>query len=268
MTLFKPDALAGKNAFISGGTSGINLAIAAAFAAHGARVTVIGRDAARAEAAEASLKVLGEANAISADVRNYAAVQAAIAGAVAAFGPLDVVVAGAAGNFLAPAEAMSSNAFRTVIEIDLVGSFNVYRAAFEHLRLPGASLISITAPQADAPIPFQAHACAAKAGVNMLTKALALEWGAHGVRVNALSPGPIADTEGFERLVPAGPGRAAYARRIALQRFGTCSDIAGAAVFLASDASAYVSGEILACDGGAVLGDASQGADLSKVARA
>jgi NAD(P)-dependent dehydrogenase (short-subunit alcohol dehydrogenase family) len=152
---------------------------------------------------------------------------------------------------------MSANAFKTVVDIDLIGTFNVLRAAFPHLRRPGASLISITAPQAVNPSMFQAHACAAKAGVNMLTKCLAMEWGPAGVRVNAISPGPIAETEGMARLAPTPELERSAKGRLALRDYGTKGDISAAALFLASDAARYITGTILDCDGGASLGDAS-----------
>src|SRR3546814_5331450 len=105
------------------------------------------------------------------------------------YGKIDIVISGAAGNFVAPALGISSNGFKTVVDIDLVGTFHVLRASFQYLNRPGASLISITAPQGVNPSMFQAHVCSAKAGINMLTKCLALEWGPAGVRVKAISPG-------------------------------------------------------------------------------
>jgi NAD(P)-dependent dehydrogenase (short-subunit alcohol dehydrogenase family) len=185
------------------------------------------------------------------------AVAAALAAVHTAFGPIDVVISGAAGNFLAPALGLSSNAFRTVIEIDLIGTFNVFRACFEYLRKPGASLIAITAPLARRPVLYQAHASAAKAGVNSLTMTLAMEWGPAGVRVNGISPGPIGDTEGMARLAPSPESTAALKRQLPLRDYGTKRDIADSAVFLASDNARYVTGTVLDCDGGTVLGDAS-----------
>ena len=128
---------------------------------------------------------------MAADVRDYAAVEQALRQAADRFGKIDIVLSGAAGNFVAPALGMSANGFKTVVDIDLIGTFNVLRASFEFLNRPGASLISITAGQGARPSMFQAHVCAAKAGINMLTKCLAMEWGPAGVRVNAISPGPI-----------------------------------------------------------------------------
>jgi NAD(P)-dependent dehydrogenase (short-subunit alcohol dehydrogenase family) len=155
---------------------------------------------------------------------------------------------------------MSANGFRTVVDIDLNGTFNVLRAAFEYLRKPGASLISITAPQAVKPQIYQAHVCAAKAGVNMLTKCLAMEWGPAGVRVNAVSPGPIGDTEGMARLAPTPEIEANYKAQLALREFGTKDDIADTCLFLCSDAGCYITGTIIDCDGGTALGDASSDA--------
>ncbi|HEX4181676.1 MAG TPA: SDR family NAD(P)-dependent oxidoreductase, partial [Caulobacteraceae bacterium] len=163
---------------MAGASGGINLAIAASLAAAGAKVAVVSRDPGRIEAAAQSIRDAGdEALGLAADVRDYAQVEAAIVKTAQAFGSLDIVISGAAGNFLAPASGLSANGFKTVIDIDLIGTFNVLRASFDHLTKPGASLISITAPQGVRATVNQAHACAAKAGVNMLTKVLALEWG-------------------------------------------------------------------------------------------
>ena len=150
----------------------------------------------------------GAAEGYSADVRDAAAVADALKQAHARFGPIDVLVSGAAGNFLAPALGMSANGFKTVVDIDLLGSFNVLRGAHEFLRKPGASVISISASQAFVPTPYQAHVCAAKAGVDMLTHVLAMEWGGDGIRVNSIVPGPIEGTEGIRRLAPNDEERA------------------------------------------------------------
>lgn len=247
---------AGKNVFVAGASSGINLAIAHAFGAAGARVTVLSRSEEKIAAAAQGLRDEGvDAHGVACDVRDYAGLEAAFA-AAAKDAAIDVVVSGAAGNFLAPALKVSANAFKTVVDIDLLGTYNVFRASYDHLVKPGASLIAITAGQAVHPMSFQIHACAAKAGVNMVTKCLALEWGPAGVRVNAISPGPIADTEGMKRL--ADPEReAAIKKRLALRDYGTKADIAEAAMYLSSLAAKYVTGTILNVDGGSDLGDAS-----------
>ena len=250
--------LAGKTAFVAGGSSGINLGIAKRFAAAGANVVLISRSQEKIEAAAKEVSTFGKpAIGIAADVRDYAAVEAALKRTLDEFGPIDIVLSGAAGNFVAPALGMSANGFKTVVDIDLIGTFNVLRASFEFLRRPGASLISITAGQAERASLFQAHVCAAKAGINMLTKCLALEWGPAGVRVNAISPGPIADTEGMARLATTPEAEARVKERNPLRRYGTKDEIADMALFLSSDQAAYVNGAIVPVDGGSGAGDAS-----------
>lgn len=251
---FNPELLAGKVAFVAGASSGINLRIAQRYAEAGAKVMVISRSEEKITAAAASIS--GDAIGMGCDVRDYAKVAEAFARCRDTFGEIDIVLSGAAGNFLAPALGMSANAFKTVIDIDLLGTFNVFHASYQHLRKPGASLVAITAGQAVRPMMYQIHACAAKAGVNQVTKCLAMEWGPAGVRVNAVSPGPIGDTEGMARLAPNEDYVEASKGRIPLRDWGTKDDIADACLWLASDASRYVTGAIINVDGGSELGDA------------
>jgi NAD(P)-dependent dehydrogenase (short-subunit alcohol dehydrogenase family) len=247
-------ALAGKVAFVAGGSSGINLGVALGFAQAGAKLALISRSAAKIEAAAQGLRDAGhDALGIAADVRDYAAVERSLAATQEQYGPIDIVLSGAAGNFLSPAAELSANGFKTVVDIDLLGTFNVFRASYAYLRKPGASLIAITAGQAVQPMASQIHACAAKAGVNMVTKCLALEWGPEGIRVNAISPGPIADTEGMRRLTPTPESEAAYTATIPLGCYGEKRDIADLAVFLSSANARYITGAIIECDGGSSL---------------
>lgn len=256
----KDGLLAGKVAFVAGASSGINLGIAQRLAEQGAKVAIISRSADKIAAAAKTITDAGHtALGIAADVRDYAAVEAALAETVKQFGKIDIVLSGAAGNFVAPALGMSANGFKTVIDIDLIGTFHVLRACFQFLNRPGASLISITAGQGARPSMFQAHVCAAKAGINMLTKCLAMEWGPAGVRVNAISPGPIADTEGMARLAPTAADEARIKGRIPLRDYGEKSDIAEAVLYLSGESGRYITGTILNVDGGSELGDA--GAD-------
>ncbi|MEQ8892015.1 MAG: SDR family oxidoreductase, partial [Sandaracinaceae bacterium] len=188
-----------------------------------------------------------------ADVRDPQAVEAALDAAIDQLGKVDLVVNGAAGNFLCPAATLSYNAFKTVLDIDTVGTWNVTRAAFERgLRDNGGVILNISATLHYAATPLQTHASAAKAAVDSLTKSLALEWGSMGIRVNAIAPGPIDDTEGMTRLAPPDM-KAKLEKAIPLGRFGRVEDIANAALFLASDAASYVHGEIFVVDGGAWL---------------
>lgn len=245
----------GRHVFVFGGTTGINFGIAQAFARQGADVTVASRKPENVEAACAELAKSGSrVHGVCADVRDFDAVGRAFMEAVERFGPIDALISGAAGNFLCEAKDMSSNGFKVVIDIDLVGTFHVMRQAYAHLRKPGASVISITAPQSFIPMRYQAHAGAAKAGVDQLTRILALEWGSEGIRINSISPGPIDGTEGFKRLMARNEEeRASATAAVPLKRFGTLDDIANLALFLASPYAGYISGALIPCDGGGAL---------------
>ncbi len=191
----------------------------------------------------------GKAFAVAADVRNPEDVERAIAAVVTHFGKINVIVNGAAGNFLAPAEQLSPNGFGTVVDIDLKGTFNVCRAAFEQLKEHQGQILNISATLHYLGTPMQLHVSAAKAGVDALTRNLAVEWGRYGIRVNAIAPGPIEDTEGMKRLVPE-VVKEKLRKNIPLGKFGRISDIESAAVFLCSDAASFVNGAILVVDGG------------------
>lgn len=249
-----PFRFEGKHVFVAGGTSGINLGIALGFAAAGARLSVLSRKQEKIDAAVKALAESGEAKGYAADVRDYAAIDAAMTAAAKAFGNIDVLVSGAAGNFVAPALGMSSNGFRAVMDIDLLGTFHVMRAAYPHLTKPGAAIVNISAPQAFIPMMLQAHVCAAKAGVDMLTKTLAMEWARDGIRVNSIAPGPIEGTEGMARLAPTADAEKAARRSVPLNRFGQREEIAAAAQFLCSDQAAYITGVVLPVDGGQTIG--------------
>jgi len=252
--VFGQRLLSGKNVIVTGGGSGINLAIARRYAENGARVALIGRTKEKLDAAVDELRRAGgEASAHPADVRDYDALAAAIKSAREAHGEIDLVVCGAAGNFPAPALGMSANGFKAVVDIDLLGTFNTCRAVYEHLRRPGASIINISATQAFTPMPLQAHVCAAKAGVDMLTKCLAIEWGPQGVRVNSIAPGAVDETEGMRRLAPTPEIRKQLTRAIPAGRFATKDEIADLALFLSSDAAKFITGAVVVCDGGQSL---------------
>ena len=252
---FQDGLFAGKTAFVAGGTSGINLGIAKRFADLGARVAVVGRNPEKAQTAAAGIG--RDAIGLSADVRDFGAIRGALEQAASEMGKFDFVISGAAGNFLSPALGMSANAFRTVVDIDLNGTFNVFRACHDLLNVPGASLIAITAGQAVNAMPMQIHACAAKAGINQTIRVMAMEWGPE-IRVNGISPGPIAGTEGMSRLAPGAPADGGHQERIPLKRWGRIDEVAEAAVFLCSSSASYITGTILDCDGGSQLGDATR----------
>jgi 2,4-dienoyl-CoA reductase [(3E)-enoyl-CoA-producing], peroxisomal len=252
LDVFAPNVLAGHVALVTGGGTGICRGIAEAYARFGADVCIVSRkqdvlDTASAELSAATgRKVLG----VAADVRDPDAIKNAIARTVETFGKLDTLVNGAAGNFLAPAAALSPNGFKTVLDIDLAGTFNASRAAFESLQKSGNGLVlNISATLHYHGTPLQIHASAAKAGVDAVTKNLAVEWGQFGIRACGIAPGPIGDTEGMRRLAPAQISKGMMAQ-IPAGRFGTVAEIAAAAVFLRSSAAAYVTGHIMVVDGG------------------
>ena len=252
--VFLDSLLRGKVAFVTGGGSGIGQRIAERFAEHGAKVILAGRNAERLQAAVSSIQNAGgTADAAPLDVRDFAAIEAAMDQLGQRHGELDIVVCAAAGNFPAPLKLLSPNGFKSVVDIDLQGTFNTCRAAYAYLRKPGASILNISANQAAVPFALQAHVCAAKAGVEMLTKTIALEWGPEGVRANCITPGPTDDTEGMRRLAPSQAMRSHVELGVPLRRLGTKDEIADLALFLASDAASYINGAILLCDGGASL---------------
>ena len=239
-----------KTAFITGGGSGINLGIARNLAALGANIAICGRTQEKLDNAAVELRALGaKVCAVAADVRDFAALESAFAKSRQELGPMDVLVSGAAGNFPVRAEKLSPNGFKTVVDIDLLGSFNASRAAFEQLKETRGTIIFISAGMAFVPHAFQAHVGAAKAGIDMMMKNLALEWGRYGIRTNSIVPGPIEGTEGMKRL--AGPERMRkLVDVIPLRRMGTVDDIGEMAAFLASPLASYVTGCVLVCDGG------------------
>jgi NAD(P)-dependent dehydrogenase (short-subunit alcohol dehydrogenase family) len=145
---------------------------------------------------------------------------------------------------------MSANAFRTVIDIDVNGTFNVSHAAFATLAERRGAIINISAVQAFAPMPFQAHVGAAKAAIENVTKSLATEWGGRGIRVNAIAPGPIEGTEGVKRILGDVGLIDPVTQTIPLKRFGAIDDIANCALFLASPAASYITGAVIVVDGG------------------
>src|SRR5690242_18133687 len=226
------DLFKGKTIFITGGGSGINLGVGKGFAALGADLGICGRTAEKLESAARELQGLGaKVSASVADVRDYKALEAALDQCKRTVGPIDVLVCGAAGNFPIPAEKLSPNGFKSVIDIDLLGSFNACRASFEQLRERQGVIIFISAGMSYIPYPYQLHVGAAKAGIDNMMRNLALEWGKHGIRCNSIVPGPISGTEGMRRL---GGEAAAWAqsKAVPLGRFGHVEDIAHAAVFL------------------------------------
>src|SRR5262245_46348615 len=247
---FDPALLKGRVALITGGGTGICRGIALAFAQHGCEVAITSRKMEHLEPTVAELRGLGvRALARAADVRDPAAVGEAIDAVVGELGGLDILVNGAAGNFVCLAEHLSPNGFGTVVDIDLKGTFNVSRVALPILKTRGGSVINISATLPYLGTMGQSHAAAAKAGIDSLTRTLAVEWGPYGIRVNGIAPGPIDGTEGVRRLT-SDASREHAIRTCPMGRLGTTDDIANASLFLCSDAASYVNGVTLVVDGG------------------
>lgn len=251
--MFAPDVLKGRVALITGGAGGIGLEIATLYARLGAHVVVASRNQERMDGAVASLEKQGlHIYAVRTDVRNPDEVRHAVDTVVATHGALDVLVNNAAGNFFCPTAELSPNGWKTVIDIDLNGTFYGCQAAYPHLKASqhGGCIISIVTMLGVSGWPGAAHAAAAKAGIISLSRTLAVEWGEDNIRVNTISPGPIGDTEGVRRMYQETGLGDIERKKTALGRFGRKVDIANAAVYLASDLGGYVTGENMVVDGG------------------
>jgi len=253
VSFFRDDILEGKVALITGGGSGINFAIAEQLVAHGASVALVSRTQSKLDDAANLLSPDGSrARGFAADVRDAEALQVAIDQTIDAFGKIDILVNGAAGNFLVPAATMSTNAFKSVIDIDTRGTFNACRLCFDQLSQNKGVILNVSATQAFMPTPLQGHVGAAKAAIDKLTQDLALEWGPMGIRVVGIAPGGVEGTEGMKRLMPEGM-REKMLEMLPLKRFAAPSEMGQIAVFLVSDAAAYVSGTTLVADGASAM---------------
>ncbi|EDV20656.1 Peroxisomal 2,4-dienoyl-CoA reductase [Trichoplax sp. H2] len=254
---FKSDILANKVAFISGGGSGICFRITEIYMRHGCDTVIASRNFNRVkEAAERLEKATGRrCLPVRMDVRKPQEIQDAVDQALSHYNRIDILINGAAGNFLCPASRLSYNAFRTVIEIDTLGTFNLSKAVYEkYFSKHGGNIINISATLHYNGDVLQVHVGAAKAAIDAMTKHLAREWGRDGVRVNCIAPGPIADTEGMRRL---GGDKEELARHvkedIPLGRMGSRIDIGDSAVYLGSEVSSYITGTVLIVDGGTCM---------------
>lgn len=252
--IFAADILKGKVALVTGGGSGICKGIAGAFMRHGANVVIFGRTASKLE--EAARELTGATGqvckTVAGDVRKPEDCDKAVKAVLENFGRLDVLINGAAGNFLALLETMSPRAFRTVIEIDLLGTFNMTRACKDALFASKGSVMQLSATLHYTGTPLQGHAGTAKAGIDAFTRHLAVEWGPKGVRVNCIAPGPIGETEGISKLMPPQYAERAVAM-IPCGRMGQIRDVEHMALFLASDGAIWINGQVFVVDGGAWL---------------
>lgn len=248
MSTFNTDILNGKVALVTGGGTGIGKEIARTLGRHGAAVVIASRKAeiiavAQSELEQEGILCLG----LTCDVRDESAVEAVIDKAIAELGGLHIVVNNAAGNFPATLDQLSYNGFRTIVDIDLQGTYNVSKASYEKaLKENGGVVVNIAAPFEHWGVSYQAHVAAAKTGVISLTRTCAVEWSGKGIRVNAIAPGYIEETEGVERFSEVGDVDDRGLK-------GSKQDIANAVLFLTTDAAAFISGECIRVDGAACV---------------
>ena len=248
---FSCDLLKGKTALVTGGGTGICRGLALALASHGCDVAITSRKADHLEPTCRDIEAVGvRALTVAGDVRDPTAVEQTVAATVDAFGRLDILVNGAAGNFLCLAEDLSPNGFGAVVDIDLKGTFHMCRSALPHLKKTGGTVLNISATLHYLGTVAQLHVSAAKAGIDALTRVLAVEWGPYGVRVNGIAPGAIMwpEVEHYEGL------HQEIISRTALKRKGIPKDVADTALFLINRGN-YTTGQIIAVDGGRTLGN-------------
>ncbi|KLT45787.1 NAD(P)-binding protein [Cutaneotrichosporon oleaginosum] len=248
-SIFQPGIYKGKVLFITGGRSGIGYSIAEEMMRFGASACILGRDAKGLQESAAALEKSTGSKCLAApaDVRSKEDLAKAVKACLDKFGRIDFVVCAAAGNFLAPISGMSENAFRTVIEIDTIGTYNTLKATLPAVRETKGAYLHISATLHYAGTPYQAHVSAAKAAIDALSNVIAVEEGPRGVRSNVCAPGPIANTEGMKRLGTKGRE---IERGIPLGKQGDTTDIAYYALWLFSPAAAWVTGSTMVIDGG------------------
>ncbi len=241
----------GRTAFVTGGGTGLGLAVSTRLGRLGANVVCASREVEH----HRDLLARGEDDGFAVmsrplDVREPADVKRVVREAAERFGTIDVLVNNAAGNFIAPAFLLPPKGFKAVVDIALTGVFNVSREVGRVMRERGGSIVNISAPYARTGKPLVVHSACAKAGVEAMTLSLAAEWAPHGIRVNAVSPGPFESRGARDRLWPSEEIEARILDEIPAGRFGTVEEVAELVCLLASDLTPWVNGAVWLADGG------------------
>jgi len=263
--MFQPDLLANKRILITGGGTGLGRAMAHRFLELGATVHICGRRTEVLEKTAAELSPQGPIHAIPCDVRNLEAVEAMIE-EIWREGPLDILVNNAAGNFIARTEELSPGAWNSVIGIVLLGTLNCTMACGRRWlkSTHPATVLSISATYAPVGSAYVVPSAVSKAGVEALTRSLAVEWGNREIRLNAIAPGPIPTQGAFSRVLPLPQLEPLALERNPMHRFGTTEELANLAAFLVSDGSSYINGEVIRMDGGEFLQGAGEFSTLGR----
>jgi NAD(P)-dependent dehydrogenase (short-subunit alcohol dehydrogenase family) len=264
--MFRSDLLANKRVLITGGGTGLGKAMAQRFLELGATVHICGRREDVLEQTAAELSPQGPIHALPCDVRNLDAVEAMI-DSIWSEAPLDILVNNAAGNFIARTEELSPRAFESVIGIVLLGTLHVTMACGRRwLKAKHkGTVLSISATYAPVGSAYVVPSAVSKAGVEALTRSLAVEWGNRGIRMNAIAPGPIPTRGAFSRVLPLPQLEPLALDRNPLHRFGTTEELANLAAFLVSDGSGYINGEVIRMDGGEFLQGAGEFSNLGRI---
>jgi len=251
--MFTKDTLRGETIIITGGGSGLGLSMAKAFGAVGASVAICGRDAARLKKGADEIAASGiSVRTAVCDVRDHEAVQRMFQELTKDGAEITGLVNNAAGNFLCAAEDLSPNAFKSVVDIVLHGSFNCTQAFGKHRierKKPG-TVLSIVTTYTECGSSFVLPSACAKAGVHAMTTSLAYEWADYGIRLNSIAPGPFPTEGAWQRLVPDPQLEETFRKRVPLGRFGKPEELGDLAVFLMSNHSSFITGECVTIDGG------------------
>ncbi len=268
--MFQQDLLDDRVVLVTGGGSGLGLSMSRRFVQLGARVAITGRKADRLENAASEIDPSGErVFTHAADVRDFGQVESLVAAVEESFGAVDILVNNAAGNFLAPTEDLSPNAFNAVVQTVLYGTFNATLAVGRKMieREAGGSILNIATTYAWTGSAFVIPSAAGKAGVLAMTRSLAVEWATYGIRVNAIAPGPFPTEGAWSALMPTPEVEAQAKARIPMGRFGDHDELTNLAAFLISDAAPFINGECVTIDGGEWLASGGEFNHLTQVPR-